>query len=69
MAYAVLVAAQSRFLGQEFTDAHAGGSVVLPPPIHGEAMESRRVAVEERPPLSRIARSLAGEFCAARRVR
>ncbi len=64
MAYAVLVAAQSRFLGQDFTDAHAGGSIILPPPGDGQAMESRRVAVEERPPLSQILRPLAEQVAA-----
>jgi glucosyl-3-phosphoglycerate synthase len=62
MAYAVLVAAQSRFLGAGFADAHAGGSISLP---SGEsenrggdgsarAMESRRVTVEERPALATL---------------
>jgi glucosyl-3-phosphoglycerate synthase len=55
MAYAVLVAAQSRFLGREFADAHACASVVLPP-LRGEpAMESRAVTLEERPPLASLA--------------
>ncbi len=50
MAYAVLVAAQSRFLGPDFADAHAGGSIALPTGEAGaSAMESRRVTVEERP--------------------
>jgi glucosyl-3-phosphoglycerate synthase len=52
MAYAVLVAAQSRLLGSEFADAHAAASIALPP-LEGEhAMEQRRVAVHERPPLN-----------------
>jgi glucosyl-3-phosphoglycerate synthase len=53
MAYAVLVAAQTRFLGAAFADAHACGSIVLPP-ARGtpELMENRSVAVEERPPLA-----------------
>jgi glucosyl-3-phosphoglycerate synthase len=51
MAYAVLVAAESRLLGPEFADAHAAASLALPP-LDGEpAMEQRRVAVHERPPL------------------
>jgi hypothetical protein len=54
MAYAVLVAAQSRFLGQEFADAHAAGSIVLPPLPGEQSMESRRVAVEERPSLREL---------------
>jgi glucosyl-3-phosphoglycerate synthase len=55
MAYAVLVAAQTRFLGAEFADAHAGGSIALPSIDDGGAMESRRVSVEERPPLAELA--------------
>jgi glucosyl-3-phosphoglycerate synthase len=52
MAYAVLVAAQSRFLGADFADAHACGSILLPG-LDGEPMmESRRVTVEERPALA-----------------
>jgi glucosyl-3-phosphoglycerate synthase len=54
MAYAVLVAAQTRFLGPEFADAHAGGSISLPLADAGHAMESRRVTVEERPALAEI---------------
>jgi glucosyl-3-phosphoglycerate synthase len=54
MAYAVLVAAQTRFLGREFADASAGGSIALPPLACGQAMETRRVALEERPPLAGI---------------
>jgi glycosyltransferase involved in cell wall biosynthesis len=53
MSYAVLVAAQSRFLGADFADAHAGGSIALPTGESG-AMESRRVTVEERPALARL---------------
>ncbi|HEX3693514.1 MAG TPA: glucosyl-3-phosphoglycerate synthase [Solirubrobacteraceae bacterium] len=53
MAYAVLVAAQTRFLGTAFADAHAAGSIVLPPlRAAPELMESRPVTVEERPPLA-----------------
>jgi glucosyl-3-phosphoglycerate synthase len=53
MAYAVLVAAQTRFLGAGFADTHACGSIVLPPArSNPELMESRRVTVEERPPLA-----------------
>jgi glucosyl-3-phosphoglycerate synthase len=59
MAYAVLVAAQSRFLGRDFADANAGGSIVLPPLPGEQAMESRGVALEERPPLSSISTSAA----------
>jgi glucosyl-3-phosphoglycerate synthase len=52
MAYAVLVAAETRLLGSSFADAHACGSLSLPP-LHGEGqMESRRVAIQERPPLA-----------------
>jgi len=52
MAYAILVAAQTRFLGPDFADAHAVGSISLPGLDGAEAMESRRVTVEERPPLA-----------------
>jgi glucosyl-3-phosphoglycerate synthase len=51
MAYAVLVAASSRFLGSEFIDAHASGSIALPPQSLDAPMELRRVPLEERPPL------------------
>ncbi len=53
MAYAVLVAAQTRFLGSEFADAQACGSIALPLDDE-DAMESRRVTVEERPPLAQL---------------
>ncbi len=53
MAYAVLVAAQTRFLGPDFADTHACGSIVLPPaPGAPQLMETRAVSVEERPPLA-----------------
>jgi glucosyl-3-phosphoglycerate synthase len=51
MAYAVLVAAQTRFLGCDFADAHACGSISLPALDGEDAMESRGVTVEERPRL------------------
>jgi hypothetical protein len=52
MAYAVLVAAQTRFLGSEFADSHACGSIILPPASGApETTEVRPVTVEERPPL------------------
>lgn len=54
MAYAVLVAAQTRFLGADFADAQAGGSISLPPAASAGAMETRRVTVEERPPLAQL---------------
>jgi glucosyl-3-phosphoglycerate synthase len=54
MAYAVLLAAQTRFLGQDFADAHACGSIALPALDGGPAMESRGVAIEERPPLASL---------------
>ncbi len=54
MAYAVLVAAQTRFLGTAFADTHACASIILPPAAGApELMENRPVALEERPPLSR----------------
>ncbi|HTZ85992.1 MAG TPA: glucosyl-3-phosphoglycerate synthase [Solirubrobacteraceae bacterium] len=52
MAYAVLVAAQTRFLGSEFADSSACASIVLPPVVDEIAMETRPVVVEERPPLA-----------------
>ena len=47
MAYAVLVAASMRFLGPEFTDAHACGSIALPPQALDAPMEMRRVPIED----------------------
>jgi glucosyl-3-phosphoglycerate synthase len=53
MAYAVLVAAQTRFLGAAFAEAHACSSIILPPArSNPQVMEHRSVTVEERPPLS-----------------
>jgi glucosyl-3-phosphoglycerate synthase len=53
MAYAVLVAAQTRFLGAAFADAHACGSIVLAPADSTpELMENRPVTLEERPSLA-----------------
>lgn len=53
MAYAVLVAAQTRFLGSAFADTHACASMTLPPITSTpELMETRRVTVEERLPLA-----------------
>jgi glucosyl-3-phosphoglycerate synthase len=53
MAYAVLVAAQTRFLGPAFADSHACSSIILPPISSApELMEARQVTVEERPPLA-----------------
>jgi glycosyltransferase involved in cell wall biosynthesis len=52
MAYAVLVAASARFLGPEFAETHASGSIALPPQGLGEPMEMRRVPIEERPPFN-----------------
>jgi glucosyl-3-phosphoglycerate synthase len=66
MAYAVLVAAQTRFLDAGFADAHACGSIVLPPaPSTPEMMESRLVTIEERPPLSHYRRREAANAPAA----
>jgi glucosyl-3-phosphoglycerate synthase len=52
MSYAVLVAAQGRFLGSAFADANACGSISLPGGDGGNTMEARRVTVEERPALA-----------------
>jgi len=54
MAYAVLVAAQTRFLGADFADANACGSISLPALDDGGEMEQRGVAVDERPPLVQL---------------
>jgi glucosyl-3-phosphoglycerate synthase len=51
MAYAVLVSASMRFLGPEFVNDHASGSIALTPQSLGEPMEMRRVPIEERPAL------------------
>lgn len=51
MAYAVLVAAQRRFLGEEFAEAQAAGAILLPAPGIGDGMQGRAVAIDERPPL------------------
>ncbi len=51
MAYAVLLAAQTRFLGPEFADSNACSSIILPPTSTSELMETRHVTLEERPPL------------------
>jgi glucosyl-3-phosphoglycerate synthase len=64
MAYAVLLAAQTRFLGQDFADAHACGSIALPALDGVPAMESRQVALEERPPLVSLRRATAPEVSA-----
>jgi glucosyl-3-phosphoglycerate synthase len=56
MAYAVLVAAQARFLGSDFADAHAGSSISPATRDGIGAMETRRVIVEERPPLASLER-------------
>ena len=60
MAYAVLVAASTRLLGEEFADAHACGSLSLPPLPGERQMETRRVPIEERPPLRRYRRGRGG---------
>ncbi|HEX3433032.1 MAG TPA: glucosyl-3-phosphoglycerate synthase [Solirubrobacteraceae bacterium] len=56
MSYAVLVAAQTRFLGADFADRQACGSIALPPDDDAPdgAMESRSVTVEERPPWRKL---------------
>ena len=58
MAYEVLLAASSRLLGADFADAHGAASLLLPPLDGGTQMESRRVTIEERPPLVEYRRSL-----------
>ena len=54
MAYAVLLAAQTRFLGEDFADAHACGSMAIPALDDPVRMETRRVTVQERPPLTSL---------------
>lgn len=54
MAYAVLVAAQARFVSKDFVDTDACGSISLPAIDDEDAIESRAVAVEERPPLMEL---------------
>ncbi|MCW3018469.1 MAG: glucosyl-3-phosphoglycerate synthase, partial [Solirubrobacterales bacterium] len=56
MSYAVLLAAQTRFLGSDFADTHACSSMLLPAANGEGAMESRAVTVEERPPLASLRR-------------
>jgi glucosyl-3-phosphoglycerate synthase len=65
MAYAVLVAAQTRFLGAAFADAHAAGSISLPPLYGGAPVETRLVTIDERPPLAQWRASRAGAATAA----
>jgi glycosyltransferase involved in cell wall biosynthesis len=52
MAYEVLVAAQARLLDPAFADS-AANTISLPALAHGEAMETRHVSIEERPPIGR----------------
>jgi glucosyl-3-phosphoglycerate synthase len=70
MAYAVLVAASSRVLGENFLDAHAAASLLLPPLHEASSMEMRRVTIDERPAmrdyLDRDARAAALEASLAR---
>jgi glucosyl-3-phosphoglycerate synthase len=54
MAYAVLVAAQTRFLGGDLAGAHACGSISLPPMDGGTALETRTITVAERPPVASL---------------
>jgi glycosyltransferase involved in cell wall biosynthesis len=54
MAYAVLVAAESRFLGRDFADTHAVGSISLPALGDDTPIESRPVTIEERPPVREL---------------
>jgi len=64
MAYAVLVAAQTRFLGAAFADTHACSSIILPPAGGApDLLENRPVTVEERPPLSEHRQRVGGQLC------
>jgi len=58
MAYAVLVAAQTRFLGEAFADAQAASTMLLPARQGENTMENRHVVVEERPPLADLTRAV-----------
>jgi glucosyl-3-phosphoglycerate synthase len=60
MAYAVLVAASTRLHGARFTDANATGSIALPPQGSNAPIETRKVPIEERPPL--LSQAGAGRF-------
>ena len=51
MAYAVLVAASARVLGDAALDAAAPGPLALP---YDGDLQVRQVAVEERPPLASL---------------
>jgi glucosyl-3-phosphoglycerate synthase len=51
MAYAVMVAAESRFLGTDFADAHVCASIAVPPIGGVGPMDMRPVTIDERPPL------------------
>jgi glucosyl-3-phosphoglycerate synthase len=55
MAYAVIVAAASRLSGLQL--ALTPGPLALPPVDYDHAMEIRQVVVDERPPLSTLART------------
>jgi hypothetical protein len=55
MAYAVLVAALRRTVGDEVVDAAAPGPIALPAP---SGMEVRTLVLEERPPLASAAQGL-----------
>jgi hypothetical protein len=56
MAYAVIVAAQSRLHPGESSDTGRWGSIMLPPRERGGPMEPRGVAIEERPPIGQRSR-------------
>jgi glucosyl-3-phosphoglycerate synthase len=65
MAYAVLVAAQTRFQGGDGADPQASGRMTLPPGDGKDLGESRAVTILERPPHARRA----GAYDRARQVR
>jgi glucosyl-3-phosphoglycerate synthase len=52
MAYEVLVAAQARLLDPALADS-AAATISLPALAQGQAMETRRVSIDERPPIGR----------------
>ena len=69
MAYAVLVAASARFLGTEFADTHASGSIALPPQESRRADGDAQGADRGASPVRRAPPQAAACTCARRRLR
>jgi hypothetical protein len=68
MAYEVLVAAQSRLLAPALAGS-APTTISLPALAPGQAMETRHVSIEERPPIGRRTSGQASPIAEARRDR